>query len=268
MAALERQRLPFDLLDGRRLIIPQDIKLLLLPSALCLKPEAAAAIQKFLQRGGWVYCEGGTGMFLENGFLQERPERRALLGALGIGALHRRGNHVDAACDVPAGAWAKSSGMTLKGALWSIAIDAPKSARVLAHDALGDAMLIEYRVGKGRLIMSGSFPSYSYGEKAYDGFEELIATLVLESGAAPRWRLTGNPELKGLSVRTGISGSKRLFFLLNAGSVKTVTVYPAGKKVGPVREWVTGKNLLRQDDGGVKIDLPDPSHRVIEWPVG
>ncbi len=267
MAALERQRLPFDLLDGRKLEIPCDMRLLLLPAAFCLKPAAAEAICAFLHRGGWVYCEGGTGTFLENGFLVERPERRALLGELGVGARHRRGNHVDASCEIAAGAWGRSPAIALKGALWSIALGRPKSARVLARDALGESMLAEVRVGKGRLIVSGSFPAHAYGEKAYAGFEQFIWALTSASGAAPRWRLAGDPDLTGLTARTGLSGRKRLFFLLNAGSARTVTVHPSEKRTGPVREWVTGKLLPRQPDGSVQLKLPDPCHRVLEWPV-
>lgn len=268
LAALERQRIAFDLLDGRSLAIPKDIKLLLLPAAFCLKPAAVEAIKKFMARGGWVYCEGGTGTFLENGFFVERPERRALLGALGIGALRRRGNHIDAACEMAAGAWPQNPRITLKGALWSLTLDAPKSARVLARDAIGDAMLIEVRAGKGRLIVSGTFPSHAYGEKAYEGFEQLIWSMTSASGALPRWRLAGDPNLAGVAARTGLSGQKRLFFLLNSESAKTVTVHPAEKGNGPVREWVTGKTLPRQANGSIQIELPAPCHRVLEWRTG
>lgn len=265
LQALERQRLAFDLLDGRRLVIPAEVKLLLLPAAFCLKPDAAAAIRAFLEHGGWVYCEGGTGTFLENGFLEDRPERRNLVGALDIGQRCRRGNHIDATCSVAAGAWPGSAEIALKGALWSIALTTPKSARVLARDAQGDAMLIDLLVGKGRLVMSGSFPAYAYGEKAYAGFEQFVWTLTTAAGAAPAWRLSGDPDLTGLTVRSGRSGGKRLFFLLNAGSAKTVTLHlPKGDK-GVVREWVTGKALRRQADGSVVVALPDPSHRVLEW---
>jgi beta-galactosidase len=265
MVALERQRLAFDLLDGRRLSIPDDIRLLLLPAAFCLKADATEAIERFLRRGGWVYCEAGTGTFLENGFFVERAERRALVGALGIGVRRRRGNRVDASCETVPGAWAKSPRIALKGGLWSMALEAPGSARVLGRDALGEAMLIEVRVGKGRLIMSGSFPSFAYGEKAHEGFEQFIQALVSASGAAPRWRLESDEGLTGLSVRTGRSGRKRLFFLLNAGSPKTVTVHPFEKESGPVKEWVTARILPRKADGGVEIEMRAPCHRILEW---
>lgn len=265
MQALERQRLPFDLLDGRRLVIPDEVKLLLLPAAYCLKPDATDAIQAFLQRGGWVYAEGGTGCFQANGFFEERPEQRALLGNLGIGALRRRGNHIDAMCVVADGAWPDSPALRLNGALWSIALDPPKTARVLARDAMDDAMLIECPVGKGRLILSGTFPAYAYGEKAYDGFEQLIQSLTTASGAAPAWRIESETDLTGLATRTGRSGSKRLLFLLNTGSAKTVIIHPDEAPAGPVHEWVTGETLHPESGGGYRLTLPDPSHRVLEW---
>jgi hypothetical protein len=128
-------------------------------------------------------------------------------------------------------------------------------------------MLIDVRVGKGRLIMSGSFTAHAYGEIVYEGFEQFLWTLTSASGAMSRWWLTGDPDLTGVAVRTGLSGTKRLLFLLNAGSAKTVTVHPAEKGRGPVREWVTGKTLPRQPDGSVRIKLSAPCHRVLEWRV-
>uniref|UniRef100_UPI00132F7246 hypothetical protein n=1 Tax=Klebsiella pneumoniae TaxID=573 RepID=UPI00132F7246 len=91
--------------------------------------------------------------------------------------------------------------------------------------------------------------AHAYGENVYEGFEQQVWALTSASGATPRWRLVGDPDLAGLSVRTGLSGSKRLFFLLNSGSAKTVTLRPAEKGRGPMREWVTGRAVVRQTDG-------------------
>lgn len=268
MEALERQRLPFDLLDGRRLVIPPDIKLLLLPAALCLKADAADAILKFLKAGGWVFCEAGTAIFRENGFFVDRPEKRALVGKLGIGALRRRGAHVDASCDVPAGTWAGSPMIKLGGsALWSVALDAPEGARVLARDAAGDALLIDVSVGRGKLVMSGAFPAHAYNEKAYEGFEQLIWSLASNAGALPSWTVEATPRLDGLAVRTGLSGSKRLFFLLNAGCAKTVILHPDALASGPVHEWVQDTELPRQKDGSLKIELDAPCQRILDWTI-
>ena len=47
----------------------------------------------------------------------------------------------------------------------------------------------------------------------------------------------------------------------------TLTVHPSEKGSGPVRDRVTGKLLPRQTDGSVQLKLPDPCHRVLEWPA-
>ncbi len=266
LSALERQRLPFDLLDGRRLSIPEDIKLILLPAALCLKEDAVEAILAFMKRGGWVFSEAGTGLFLENGFMVDRPERRALLGQLGIGQTRRRGAHIDASCEVPAGTWPGSPAISLGGSgLWSIGIAAPENARVIAKDAEGDAMLVELKAGKGRFVMSGSFPANSYNAKAYPGFEQLLWTLAENAGALPDWKVESGTSLDGLAVRTGLSGKKRLFFVFNAGSAKKLTVRPADAGTGEVKEWTSGKTIKRQEDGSFEISVSDPAYRIFEW---
>lgn len=266
LSALERQRLPFDLLDGRRLSIPEDIKLILLPAALCLKEDAVEAILAFMKRGGWVFSEAGTGLFLENGFMVDRPERRALLGQLGIGQTRRRGAHIDASCEVPAGTWPGSPAISLGGSgLWSIGIAAPENARVIAKDAEGDAMLVELKAGKGRFVMSGSFPANSYNAKAYPGFEQLLWTLAENAGALPDWKVESGTSLDGLAVRTGLSGKKRLFFVFNAGSAKKLTIRPADAGTGEVKEWTSGKTIKRQEDGSFEISVSDPAYRIFEW---
>lgn len=265
MQALERQRLPFDLLDGRKLTIPASIRLLLLPSAFCLKPEAEAAILEFLHKGGWVFAEAGTGCFRENGFFEECPERRRLLGSLGVGVVRRRGNHVDAGCDMAAGVLPDSPALSLKGALWSLVFDPPDAARVLARDAQGDGMLIEIGVGAGRLILSGSYPAHAYGETPYPGFEQFLRSLVFASGAAPGWQIEGEPDLNGLAVRTGRSGNERLFFLLNSEQPKTVILYTRDAGAQPMREWKTGTTIPADRQGGYRMTLPSPCHRILAW---
>ncbi len=265
MQALERQQVPFDLLDGRRLVIPESIRLLLLPAAFHLKPEAETVILEFLRTGGWVYAEGGTGCFRENGFFEDRPERRTLLGALSIGATRRRGHHLDATCRVPPETWPGSKAMTLQGALWSLSLQLPANARVLARDARNDSMLSDLPVGRGHLILSGSFPSHAYAEKPSPDFEDLIASLLFAAGAAAEWRMDATPSRKGLSIRTGISGSKRLFFLLNGQTPKTVCLYPGQAPAGPIHQWGRKEKLAAHADGGIQIALPAPGHCVLEW---
>lgn len=265
-SALERQRLAFDLLDGRRLSIPDDIKLILLPAAICLKENAAKALMDFMKSGGWVFSEAGTGLFLENGFMVDRPERRALLGGLGIGQTRRRGAHINASCEVPAGVWPGSPAISLEGSgLWSIGIATPENARVIARDAEGDAMLVDLKVGKGRFVMSGSFPANSYNTKAYPGFEQLIWTLAENAGALSNWKVESEASLDGFAVRTGLSGKERLFFVFNAVSAKKVTVRPADAGNGEIKEWTSGKTIKRNKDGSFEISIPDPGYRVLEW---
>lgn len=266
LCELERQRVPFDVLDGRSLTIPKAVRLLMLPATFTLKEQAAEEILAFVRRGGWVYCEAGTGVFRENGFFIERAEDRPLTSALGIGVARRRSSLEDAACTVPAGAWKGSRGMALQGALWSLGLTVPKDARVIAHDAAGDPMLVEVKAGKGRVIMSGTFPSHEHDEKPYKGFADLVASLVEASGASPRWRVTDTGGAGRLGARTGIAGAKRLFFVFNSGEATEIEILPGEACGASAREWVTGGVVRKTAAGTFTLRIPGPGHRVLEWP--
>jgi beta-galactosidase len=265
MLALERLRIPFDLLDGRELTIPDAVKFLVLPSALCLKPEAANAIMEFLERGGWVFCEAGTGMFTENGFFYDLAEMRPLVGNLGIEQVRRRGNHVKASCSVPANTWAEHEALELRGALWSIALQPPANGRAVAHDDQGDALLIDVPAGTGHLVMSGTSPAYAYVEERYAGFESLLQLLAAQAGALPDWALAASGGLDNVFVRTGRAGSKRLFFLLNGGTDRTIRVRPGETGLNAVTDWESGEQLRPDRLGCVEVVVPGPGFRVLEW---
>ncbi|MBN1269500.1 MAG: beta-galactosidase [Kiritimatiellae bacterium] len=264
LKALERRHLAYDLLDGRNLVIPDGLRLLLLPAAFCLKEQAAGAIADFLQRGGHVFCEAGTGMFAENGFYRDDPALRPLVGKLGLRQGRRRSTRADAACAVPPNTWGRHDGFQLRGGIWSLALEVGAGGRAVSRDPNGEALLVEVRLAKGALIMSGTFPAHAYHAERYEGFETLLSVLAARAGAVPAWQIKADRQ-DGLFVRAGRCGARRLVFLLTAGGPASVSVLPSEEHATIAREWVTGAALSRAPGEGFAVDLPPTGYRVLEW---
>ncbi|NCC53800.1 MAG: hypothetical protein EOM20_21700, partial [Spartobacteria bacterium] len=265
MRVFEQERIPFDVLDGRHLRIPNDIKLLVLPACFTLDKPTAETIHAFLEQGGWVFSEAGAGMFTEAGFFHDRCEERPLVGALGIKQLRRHGGQVATNGVIPADTFGKHEALTLKGAIWSIGMAVPDE-QVVATNDFGEAILVDIPAGKGRFIMSGSFPAHAFGLAPYPDFRVFMRALAREAGALPEWALAGDPTLEDLFVRTGYAGRTRLFFIINMGEERTLRVRPAERNITSAEEWVDGHHVEADADGWLTLCVPPQSHRILSWP--
>jgi hypothetical protein len=67
----------------------------------------------------------------------------------------------------------------------------------------------------------GAFAGHGYFKKRNVNFEKMIVHIVSKAGAMPE--LCVNPK-KEIIWRTGVSGRKRLLFVLNAGKSKKIAV--------------------------------------------
>jgi hypothetical protein len=66
-------------------------------------------------------------------------------------------------------------------------------------------------------------------------------------------------------MRTGKSGDLSLFFLLNAGASRDVTVAPLRCPGDRVVEWVTGTGITRDEDCSFRVHVPGPGFCVLQW---
>jgi beta-galactosidase len=265
LLALERRRIPFELLDGRALEIPESVRLLILPAAFCLEPESARTILDFMEKGGWVFSEAGTGMFTPGGFYHDRSDERPLTGHLGIRQMYRRGGHLNAHCMIPSDIFGTHPEIELRSAIWTIGLECPSAGHVIARDTANTPVLIRVPHGEGRLVMSGSFPAHAYARNPYSGYEGLLHQLAHAAGAVSSWRITSDTSLTDVFVRTGRAGAQRLFFIINMGDARTFRVFPAEKGARHADEWISGQTLEISGQGGFEVNVPATHHAVLAW---
>ena len=120
------------------------------------------------------------------------------------------------------------------------------------------AMLAQVKLGKGKLILCGTYLGDEYDKGCYADFEELVLSLVADAGAdsgAIRTAARTKQDFDSyIYVRYGKSKGKDVAFVFFPAGCKTATL-TFRKDLFPgstVKDIFSGKELALEKTGGVR----------------
>lgn len=203
LRACERLHRPARLVDATQPDALDGLRLLILPCAPIITPEAAARLRDFVARGGTLLLEAETDSWSADGFYRAEPEERAFVGALGLACAGRRPASAETV-DLEAGG-------RLRFAWFRAPWIASEEWRVLARDAAGEALVLTRSLGRGCVVACGGFAGLAYAETPDEDFERWVEALAGErsealSVAAPA----------SVRVGQGACAEGQLVFLVNS----------------------------------------------------
>ena len=262
--ALIRHSVPFKIVEEEHLEELEGVKILFLPRMTVLDDGVREKLKRFVMAGGTLYCEAETGAWDSKGIFRYPDERFPGI-ASGVAEIGRR--------QVPKNPVfsAKFAGRTykLKASHLLSPWRAPKE-QTIAKFATGEgAMLAQVNLGKGRLLLCGTYLGEEYDKACYSGFEKLVLKLVEEAGAG-----TGGITIAARTkqdfdsyvyVRHGRSQGKVVAFVFFPAGCKTATL-TFSENLFPgrtVKDIFSGKELkLKKFGGERKIRLSAGVSRI------
>ena len=272
--AMERLRVPYEVVEARHLDALDGLDVLLMPWALILPPDTRRAILKFIRRGGRILCEAETDAFDELGFYRY-PNERPFMQAIGVQDLGRRklGDEKTVAADLLASSAAggadpsqPQSQLVLDNFITPLT-----GGAVLASDGQGQALLVGRRVSKGKAFVVGSFLGKSYFHTRNEGLEQLIRHVCADAGVTADIDVDAGDGNRLLQWRTGRSGARRLLWVLNGGGDREVRV--AGKaatfgrsaRVEDLRSARSLRLAAGKGDRQFRLKIPAGEFAVLSW---
>jgi len=244
--ALERQHIPYHLMEAAHAGILKKLKVLFMPWPLTVRPELTKKLQKFVRDGGTIVVEAELDSFDRLGFYQYPGPDRPFAHSLGLSDKGRRELNISS-LEVSL----EGAKFTLKPAGFLTPLQVEKG-EVLAADAEGNVLLVRIPLGKGAVYAAGSFLGIVYEEKPYPDFEKFIQLIVESAKAMPEIKVESEKKKGTFQWRSGISQNKRLLFVLNAGSKRQVKVSVPPTLVyreTSIKELKSGKELSFKKEG-------------------
>jgi len=253
--ALIRHSVPFRIVEEEHLDELGGIKILFLPRVTVLDDATIEKLTKFVQRGGVLYCEAETGAWDSKG-IYRYPEERFPGTATGVGEIGRRPvpeNPVFSAKVAGKPCKLKASHMLSPWKATASGTD------VWAADFDGEgALLSQVKLGRGKVILCGTYLGDEYEKNRYPAFEKLVLKWIADAGVATS-DITVAADMAAASsanpyVRHGKSGGRDVAFVFFPAGCPSVTlafaeeIFPAGK----VKDLFSGKTLVMKKTGGAR----------------
>jgi beta-galactosidase len=254
--ALVRGSIPYMLVEERHLDVLDGLKVLFLPRTHVVDDDTAAVLERFVRAGGTLVAESECGAFASNG-LYRYPEERFTARMSGACEVGRRSLTAETmVADVD------GRTLTLGVTQWLTPWNVGKAkARVLGQGTDG-ALLLETRVGKGRLVLAASYLGEAYKEHPTADFEALVAAFVRGAGWTPEVEVLAPQPTPDAFVylKAGASGAKRVLFVFypDGCTEATLRFAPGFLKGRTLTNIVTDSKVAVKpaDDGAATCSVP------------
>ena len=258
--ALVKGSIPYQVVEEEHLQSLDHLKILFLPRTIVMSEQVEAALSAFVQNGGTLVCESECGAFSPQG-LYRYPQDRFLAELAGQMEIGRR-SLLQETMPVQVG----EQEFTLNAKQWLTPWVRHASQQVWAEHADGP-LVAEVPVGKGRLILCGSYFGDAYQEKESPAFENFVQACVHRSGWRPSiavQRSPGSPNAF-FYVKSGQSGDRRLIFVFFPPDADQVTLRfaPGFLPSATARDLITdlGVTAHRASSGEDELTLPSSACR-------
>ena len=205
--SLARQSIPFLVVEEEHLDAMSDLKALFLPRTIVSSEAVEEALAQFVKKGGTLICESECGAFSPEG-IYRYPEDRfmaRLSGISEVGRRHIKSDRITATID--------SQELSLGVTQWLTPWQKDKGT-VLAENEDG-ALIVEVPVGKGRMVLCGSYFGDPYLGSWTADFERFVELTIRRSGWKPEVEVASPKPDKDsfVYVKWGESAGKKIVFV-------------------------------------------------------
>ncbi len=240
--ALTRSSIPWRTVEEDHLDL-SGLSILFMPRGLVVDEKVEQALAQFVDSGGTLVVEAECGAFNRQGFYRP-PQERFLARRFGIREVGRRALLADSMT-------IKTAGKTflLSNTQWLAPIDTHAlpagSASVWAEHPDG-GLVVDVKVGKGRVLHIGSYPGDAQHEKWTQSFEDFVAFVATSAG------VQGDVEIESplasraskLIVRSGLSNGRPVAFVLGPVDTEFRLRFREGLFAGKeVTDLLSGKRI-------------------------
>ena len=233
--ALVRKNIPFEMVEEEHLEELKRLKVLFMPRSLVVDDKTADKLLEYVSGGGTLAIESECGAFDSRG-IYRYPENR-FLNKLGVREVGRRTLEKDTIRFQTA---LDKRHIALTGSQWVTPYKAAGAVKWSGYE--NDILAGEVALGKGRVILMGTYLGETYFKKRAAGLEDFLKTICARSGFSP-----GAEAVLGqkgeVYLRTGTSGDKRVFFVFCQSGSGSVTIKTEGKlpQAGSLRDLISGQ---------------------------
>jgi len=242
--ALIRRSIPYLVVEEEHLDVLSDLKVLFMPRTIVTSEATQQRLAAFVNAGGMLVCESECGAFSPQG-IYRYPEDRFVAELTGIRELGRRDlqpDTMEVAID--------SSRFRLQLSQWITPMQVAGDGIFAGH--ADGALVAEAPVGKGRVILCGSYLADAYLEDEYPDFEGFVELLACRAGHQPQIEvISPQPEHDAfVYTRTGTADGKRVIFVFFPPEHDTVQlrIAPGFLAGHTCTELLTGSNVSLTDE--------------------
>jgi beta-galactosidase len=205
--ALIRRSIPYLVVEEEHLDVLSDLKVLFMPRTIVTSEATQQRLAAFVEAGGTLVCESECGAFSPQG-IYRYPEDRFVAEMAGIREVGRRDLQPDTMEVV-----IDRSRFKLQLSQWMTPMPAAGGG-IFAEHADG-ALVVEAPVGKGRVVLCGSYLADEYLTDEYPDFEGFVELLACRAGHQPQIEvISPQPEHDAfVYTRTGTAAGKRVIFV-------------------------------------------------------
>lgn len=251
--ALVRQSIPYLVVEEEHLEVLDGLKILFLPKVLVTSEATEQVLEAFVRQGGTLVCESECGAFHPAG-IYRYPEDRFTARISGSREIGRRNLPADS-LDLDIDGERLRLGVVQWLTPWQ-----PGDGESWASQPDGD-LIREVPVGKGKLVLCGSYLGESYFANWNPDFERFIERLCLRAGWQPEIEVLSPAPDQHTFIYTKYGqaqGQKLVFVFFPQGCEEAwLKIRPGFFAGDQVEDLLSGNKLALASNGELKIT---PTH--------
>jgi len=236
---LARQSIPYLVVEEEHLDVLSDLKVLFLPRMIVSSPPMEDAFAEFVRNGGTLICESECGAFSPEG-LYRYPEDRFTARLSGTSEVGRRNLNVSF-IKAHIGGEEITLGVTQWLTPWR-----KEKGKVLSENEDG-ALILEVPVGKGKMILCGSYFGDPYLKNWTPSFERFLSMIIRDAGLQPEVEVVSPKPSRDsfVYVKWGESEGRKMVFVFFPQSHNQVHLrFKKGFFTStPIRDLISGEKV-------------------------
>jgi len=257
--ALVRSNIAFEMIEEEHLDELKRLKVLFMPRALVTDKKTEDKLLAYVSGGGTLVVESECGAFDSRGIYRYPADR--FLSRLGVQEAGRRTITGDL---IQFSAAAGKRRFALTGSQWVTPwlFDRGQVWAKYGREILAG----EITVGKGRVVLLGTYLGEAYFKKRIRGFENFLEMICKHSGFCREAEAVDGRQGE-VYLRAGESGGKRIFFVFCESKCITVAVNIAKEilQSQTLTDLISGKTAkgIKNKNGALSFKFKVPRERML-----
>jgi beta-galactosidase len=241
--SLARQSIPYLVVEEEHLDALSGLKVLFLPRMIVADEQKEEAFAKFVKAGGTLVCESECGAFNPEG-IYRYPEDRFTTRLSGVSEMGRRNINIDLVK-----ATADDIKLNLGLTQWLTPWQRHKG-KVWADYADG-ALISEVPMGKGRMVLCGTYLGDPYLKSWTPDFEKFVELIIRRAGWEPEVEVVSPKPDKDsfVYVKHGESAGRKMVFVFFPSNKNEVHLKfrPGFFRSNHATDIISGRKIPIQD---------------------